>query len=270
MRPSPYQKLLALDMDGTLLLPGNQSIGEETLKVLKELIKDGVLIVIASGRPYRSMVPFYNQIGCQGPMIIYNGMAIVSNNDPDFPERAYSFKKEEIREYYSSIKGHIKGAAAENEDKLFVTRPDEYLDTFFPRKGMEQIVGPLDQTVDDDVFTFIVSLDEEEVPFVMAQSEKYQNMVFRRWRSVPVAELFYKGADKGHALEYIAAQYGIDRENIYAFGDSENDREMLLFAGHPYVMNNATSESLKSSFPVTEKGNADEGVASTLKKIFDL
>jgi hydroxymethylpyrimidine pyrophosphatase-like HAD family hydrolase len=95
-------------------------------------------------------------------------------------------------------------------------------------------------------------------------------MLFRSWRDVPVAELFYKGADKGHALKYIAAQYGIDPKDIYAFGDSENDREMLSFSGHPFVMKNATSKSLKESFPVTEKGNAEEGVALTLIKEFNL
>ena len=270
MQSSLYQKLVVVDMDGTLLLPGNTSIGELTISTLKKLISKRVLVVIASGRPYRSMVPFYNLIGCQGPMIVYNGMKIVSNNDPDFPEHSYPFNGEEVREYYKTIKSHIKGAAAESDEKLFVTEPDDYLDTFFPRRGMEQIIGPLDETIDGDVFTFLMSLDPSEMPFAAKEAEKYQNMLFRSWRDVPVAELFYKGADKGHALKYIAAQYCIDPKDIYAFGDSENDREMLSFSGHPFVMKNATSKSLKESFPVTEKGNAEEGVALTLIKEFNL
>ena len=123
MQNALYQKLVVVDMDGTLLLPGNTSVGELTISTLKKLIAKRVLVVIASGRPYRSMVPFYNLIGCQGPMIVYNGMKIVSNNDPDFPEHSYPFSGEEVKEYYQTIKGHIKGAAAENDDKLFVTVP---------------------------------------------------------------------------------------------------------------------------------------------------
>ena len=182
-------------------------------------------------------------------MIIYNGMAIVSNNDPNFPEHSYPFHQDEVKSFYSAIKDHINGAAAESDSKLFVTEPNDYLDTFFPRKGMEQIIGPLDQTVDDDVFTFLMGIDEKEVDFVSKEAAKYPNLLFRHWRAVPYAELFIKGADKGHALKYIAAQYGIDPKDIYAFGDSENDREMLAFAGHPFVMQNATKkEALHSLF----------------------
>ena len=69
MQSALYQKLVVVDMDGTLLLPGNTSIGELTISTLKKLISKRVLVVIASGRPYRSMVPFYNLIGVMARLI---------------------------------------------------------------------------------------------------------------------------------------------------------------------------------------------------------
>ena len=47
-----------------------------------------------------------------------------------------------------------------------------------------------------------------------------------------------KGTGKGEALEKLGRRFGIRAEEMAAFGDNENDRAMLTYVGHPYLMEN--------------------------------
>lgn len=68
--------LIALDMDGTLL-DDKKEISKETKEYLKYLENDGNVIAIASGRPLRAIMPYYNEIGLTGPIACYNGACVL-------------------------------------------------------------------------------------------------------------------------------------------------------------------------------------------------
>jgi len=78
-------------------------------------------------------------------------------------------------------------------------------------------------------------------------------------------EISPKGVHKGAAVEFTAKRLGVDLSDVYAFGDSDNDRTMIAAAGHGIAMGNA-AESLKAiAGEVTDRVDRD-GLAKAFKK----
>ena len=61
-------------------------------------------------------------------------------------------------------------------------------------------------------------------------------------RDLSIVDVLNAGCSKGHALERWANYRQITREQVMAIGDNYNDIEMLAFAGHPFIMGNASEE----------------------------
>ena len=78
-------------------------------------------------------------------------------------------------------------------------------------------------------------------------------------------EVMPKGITKGNALQQLCASLGVEAESVMAFGDGENDREMLQWAGHGVAMANG----LDSVFAIADEicpSNQEDGLAKTVAK----
>ena len=92
----------------------------------------------------------------------------------------------------------------------------------------------------------------------------------RRWGAPwHVVEIVKKGLNKAVGLERVANHYQIPRERIIAFGDEDNDFEMIKFAGHGIAMENGISELKQLAREVT-KSNENDGIAYYLEKTLNL
>ena len=83
-------------------------------------------------------------------------------------------------------------------------------------------------------------------------------------------ELIHRGTHKETALSYLAHHFQIGRQHIVAFGDEQNDLEMIDFAGHGVAMKNAIPELKAVAKDVTTLNNEHDGVANYLEKYFQL
>jgi hydroxymethylpyrimidine pyrophosphatase-like HAD family hydrolase len=68
-------KALALDLDGTTLLP-DTSLGEKTVQCLKRLMKRGIQVILCTGRAIEASSRFYTALGAEGPMVFCNGAEV--------------------------------------------------------------------------------------------------------------------------------------------------------------------------------------------------
>ncbi|HTM87223.1 MAG TPA: HAD hydrolase family protein, partial [Terriglobales bacterium] len=85
-------------------------------------------------------------------------------------------------------------------------------------------------------------------------------------RDLCIVDVLNQGCSKGHALERWANYRGIPREQVMAIGDNYNDIEMLVFAGIPVIMGNASAELRGRGWMVT--GLHDEaGVAQAVEQV---
>jgi hypothetical protein len=85
-------------------------------------------------------------------------------------------------------------------------------------------------------------------------------------RDLSIVDVLNAGCSKGHALERWATYRGITREQVMAIGDNYNDIEMLAFAGHPFIMGNASEELRGRGWRLT-RSNADSGVAAAVENV---
>ena len=260
--------LIAFDMDGTLLTE-KKTILRRTKKYLQKLIKQGHKIVLASGRPSRAMLTYYNELGLDTPIVCYNGAYVFSPKDPNFKTIAFEFPHEVIIDVIKQIRPNIKNVMCEDDETIWVDKQDKYLDKFFWYDKMNVIFGDLAETLNKDPMTCIVQTPYEyrETKEVEKIMEKYPGLTVRFWTGSPYFELYYDGISKGSAVKTIAEYYQIPKERIIAFGDAGNDVEMFEVAGHSVAMINGKNHKELNAKMISFKDNDHNGIYHTLKHI---
>lgn len=261
--------LIAIDLDGTLLTPDYRLL-PYTKETLRHLEEDGATIVLSSGRPPRNILPYYEEIGLKSPIIAYNGHLLYNPSDPSFIRREQRISSSFLKGLILSFKGDIENMLLEaNDDALYLEKDEPRLQPYFPygEGNRKKLLSPV---LLKNPFVAIFEVKREKEDAFQKRIGKEERYHYRHWRGLPFSEIAINEVDKGKGLRDIAFELGVEKEDIYAFGDRDNDRGMLRLAGHPFAMRSSTSPSLKEEFPLTEKGNAEEGVAHTLNDIFGL
>ncbi len=266
MRPRP--RLVATDLDGTLLNSAGE-VSSRTRQVLDALDAQGVPVVFVTGRPVRWMHGLWEAVGGHGLAICSNGGLV------------YDVAAQRVRESVSLDHGVALEVAAriraEVPDVSFgiefpsgwATEPD------FPRSPEDgddgREIGPLEDIYRDDVVKLLAmhrSWDPESFwkQCVAAGGDE----VSTTWSSsFALAEISAPGVTKGSTLATLAAELGIERSEVIAFGDMPNDLPMLTWAGTAYAMENAHPSVLQAT-PHRAAHHDDDGVAQTLSEIFGL
>ena len=263
--------LIAFDMDGTLL-NSKKKISFLTLHYLRKLTRKGHYIVLASGRPTRSLLSYYKQLKLKTPMICYNGAYTFSLDDKSFSSHRYEFDKEDVSKIYQELKPYITNVMCETDDEIWVDEEDMYLDRFFWYKGMSIHKGDLSQILDKNPMTMIAKTLEEykDSEKIINVVKKYPEIDVRFWTGSPYFELYFKKASKGASVKEIADYYGIPKERIIVFGDAGNDVEMFKVAGTAVAMSNGKDSLKKHATHVSEKDNNSNGIYYTLKRLIKI
>ncbi|MBP5216476.1 MAG: HAD family phosphatase, partial [Bacilli bacterium] len=87
------------------------------------------------------------------------------------------------------------------------------------------------------------------------------------WNTCPYSELYIPGINKGSALRTIKERFRLKNKDVIAFGDGDNDYEMLLEAGEAYAMKDSPSKKLAGNFPKTAYTSKEDGVARQIQQI---
>lgn len=266
---TPYKKIIAVDMDGTLLA-NNLRLLPLSEEIMSRLSDEGYLVVLASGRPWRSIKPYYERCHCSGPVIAYNGAYTFHPGDPNFPKLDFSFDKEAIKDIYRKSKSYVTSFMCETNTDVYVTRRDDYLAHYFWYDEMKFHVGDIEPLIKENLYTCIFRCTHAHDDELKKLCESYPGIVWRHWTGSFYSELARVGANKGAGLAHIMKQYGIGKEDVIAFGDSNNDAEMLEEAGYPFVPCDSKSDYMKSRFPLTKKGSSNNGVANELIELLGI
>lgn len=262
-------KLIAIDLDGTLLRK-DESLGELSKNVLQTLIKRGHVVVLISGRPTRSLLPIYNQIGCNAPLVSYNGACIISPFDPHFPSKEIKMRANVPLKLLNENKDVFISAILDDSSYLYSIKEDRYLKRYFPYSDIKTRFGKIDSFPSKGVYSAVFKTHKNKIDKLKEITSNLGNIKLRHWRNSFYSELYIDGVNKGNAIEYIACYYNIEKEDRVAFGDSFNDLSMLDICSTSFAMRNAKSQILLDKFNITKKGNDQEGVALTLIDLFNL
>lgn len=262
--------LIALDLDGTLLNK-QKKISKATLAYLQKIKNDHV-IVLASGRPYRSFIDYYNLLGLETPMVCYNGAYITNPSDPSFTTQAFAFPKMVVKAIEQELGTlNVDNIMCETNKDIWLLKKETNLASFFWHKGMNIIYGPLKDNLSEDPMTMIIKVKSRSDQLdqqVYRAVRRHPGLLVRFWGDSNFCEIYYRHISKGSALLKLLAYYGISKKHFLSFGDAENDKEMLMLAARGYVMKNADESIKKYSQYVTKKDHQHDGIKATLIDYF--
>ena len=266
-------RMVAMDMDGTLLLPDG-TISPRAARALVGCEERGIQVILASGRSFFNIRAYYKQLGLKSPMLSVNGVR--GDASCMGPLIFDSFLPEAVTRAILPI------LRAEKVHFDLFTRYDiydEFLDAHFNFHNVPELVLEdgmrheiiVEQPRRTDVegapcaYKLIaMSRDVDKLARVRAALQALPvDIAASHWSNL---EIIQPGVNKGTGLARLAAHYGIEREEVMAFGDHWNDAEMLEWAGESFAMENAIPE-IRARAKHIAPSNAEDGVARTIEEL---
>lgn len=274
--------LIMSDLDGTLL-NNDGKLNKQTIRVIKQLNAQGHLFAIATGRPRRASIGFYKQLGLNTLMVNFNGSYITNPSNEKFLPINLGFNYKIAIQIFKNKVIHqwIENIIVENNDGVYVYNPPKnkiQRDTLYSHFHIEnnsrvKFIAKNWSNIRSDIHSILILIKNDEyLDDVTYEIKRLSNTLIVRTWSIPSAGIIIEinsiFSSKGMALKYLSSYYGIPLENCLAFGDGDNDSEMLRTAHYGYAMKNGTTTAKLSAKYLTEKTNDENGVANELKKFF--
>ena len=254
----PPVRLVAIDMDGTLLQTADRAVSPRSARALKAAQQAGITVAIATGRRTAYSAPLLDGLGLRAdmPLITSNGAVVrtlggevISSCElpsqvarglcgllRPFGVQIYTFERQNrgdlVLEDLEAANRSINLWIEANRDAIEVVKPLEnaFNDGEDPIQGM--------------VCGSIRLMRQAEAALKASELSSECECVKTEYlgRDLSILDLLPLGVSKGVALEKLAARLGVDRKEVMAIGDNWNDVEMLKWAGQGVIMGNAAQE----------------------------
>jgi len=246
-------RLLAIDLDGTLLTP-QKLITQRTQKALFQAAEMGITIIIATGQTFQVLRQVCADLPLTAPQIIENG-AIIADIQHGTVLHEQLVPAENILPALDALRVYVDNNTprARNWYRPPLSPPVEIADvaSIYPQPCIK-IVGV------GEVETLREKRRELEHIF--------DGTLYVTQSSPDLVELLHPAVSKGNALRAIAADLGIAPAEVVAIGDNHNDIGMLRFAGLGVAMGHAHAE-VKAAADYVTLSNAEEGVAAVIEEV---
>ena len=267
------QHLIAIDLDGTTL--NNQSrLSPLTVQTLRQLDQIGHLVVIVTGRPYRNSKEIYQQLHIKTPMVNFNGAYCHFPGHQDWP--AYYHKeldKEIVFDLFNrQSQLGIQLICAEGKEQLFTSSTKLPESPFYPSNEADYFSLSRKNLTQNPIAATLFTAENDQEMIKEKINQVYGDCVsVRTWGGeIPVLEVVSKDIHKAVGVQTVADFYHIPQSHILAFGDEDNDLEMIAYAGHGVAMANAIDPLKAVAKAVTPLTNDQDGLAHYLINYFSL
>lgn len=256
---------MATDLDGTLLHPDG-SPSERTCRAVQAAQAAGIKVVVATGRPPRSVRPIAQSIGAADLAICCNGAVIYHIADHAVIHHT-PLNSVAARRLVEQLRHAAPGVSFLVERELIVGCEVAFLKE---RPNIEAAHPQLADALElccQPVSKLIALHPQRTVAEMLALAAELAGAEAVVTHSgAPFVEISAPQVDKGWALADICRQQAIEAAEVVAFGDMPNDLAMLAWAGHAVAVANAHADVLASVDEVTE-ANHEDGVAQVLERL---
>ncbi|APJ04762.1 Cof-type HAD-IIB family hydrolase [Silvanigrella aquatica] len=272
-----HYKAIFVDLDGTLL-NSQKKISKKNLDCLNSFIDSSISVVIATGRTIKSIKNVTQGLKINTPVITLNGSDI--RNSIDGYSMLLNYIEDELKEAIFSmcrsvINGNlnyaIQNILVDTAHGFYCLHPNQIeVDEFSSHYDSYVKELDLDNPPKEAIvsFLFLLTPDSKRSAFLEEQSEilKIFNAKFCTFNGWPWIEIGSSHANKGAAMQYVCEYLGIQTKDVIAFGDGENDVEMLAQAGLGVAMANADVHALKIA-KAKALSNDEDGVSDFLERL---
>jgi Cof subfamily protein (haloacid dehalogenase superfamily) len=263
-RPDRAVRLVACDLDGTLLLP-DTTVSPRTLAAIGRLRQAGIAFLMVTGRPPRSVRGIARRAGLGGLAICANG-ALVYDLDAGEVLTSTPLASGVGRRLVGELRKALPGVVFASEDERGFRRESAWVG-----RGLDVVdevvhADPLD-VVAEPVAKLLVRHPELSLTELVDRvRELASGRAVVTYSGTSLVEVSAAGVTKAYALDWVCRRLGIPAGAVMAFGDMPNDLPMLVWAGHSVAVANAQPEVRRAADEVTAS-NLDDGVALVLERL---
>lgn len=270
-------KLIALDLDGTVLTDSN-TLSDRVKRSLERAIQSGIEVVAASGRPYGSMPK--NVLGIKGLnySITSNGAAVHDNSGRRIHSTLVSendvISLLKITEEYDLIfEAYVKGLTY--TDSRYTSNPLKYGCSEAYVDYVKASHGHIDN-MREFIYNHRKELDSIEIICTNAKKRAHIRQLaedstsgfYITSSSENFIEFMDKSATKGNAVDWLCNYLDVKTENTCACGNADNDADMIEQSGFGAAVENASKLCLDCADIIVPSNNND-GVARLIEIILD-
>ena len=265
-------RVIATDMDGTLLDPKGQLDLPRLEKILDKLDQCDIRFVIATGNEVHRMRQLLGHLTERVVLVVANGARIFENNeliqaqtwDDAMVDKALDhFKGRECQDQFvvtAMNGGFVKKGTVFTELDKFMT--PEMIEKLYQRMNF---VDEFDSSLFGGVLKMSMVVGEERLDSVLQEiNDLFDGHVRAVSSGYGCIDILQDGIHKAWGLVELLKRWNLKPEQIMAFGDSENDIEMLELAGISYAMENA-EEAVKRVATKVAPANSQAGVYKVLE-----
>ncbi|WP_294359065.1 Cof-type HAD-IIB family hydrolase [uncultured Clostridium sp.] len=272
-------KLICIDMDGTLLDNSAKNIPNENLEAIKSATEKGAKVAITTGRLFASARYFSDLIGVKTPVIASNG-AYIREKDSDKVIAEFLLGEENIKAILDVVKEYDIRVFFNTVDTVItdkdILQGNAYMEMNkdLPKEMQVKFL------INEDLKSTSLRYKDEILKCICINENNVYNtkeieelkMKLKEIDSIEVVssnhnnfEIMNKGVSKGKAVETLAKEYGIPKDEVIAIGDGENDLSMIKYAGLGVAMGNS-SDFIKEQADYVTDTNVNAGVGKVIKK----
>ena len=286
-------KLITVDLDGTLLNKYGE-VTEYSKNIIKRLTKQGILVVLASGRISESVLTIAKEIGANKYYISGNGSVLYDMQKEEIIYEKY-LSKEKVLELVELCEKNSIYYNIYTESSV-IAKSLNYNVAFYNYENTKKSSNKKTEiNIVDDVYKYVKDLntnkflkmticDENKIVFasilrkikniqdidVLEVSHMSKKKIKMGTKEISVGyfytEISSKNVDKWYAIEEIMKKEKINKDEVISFGDNNNDILMIKNAGLGIAMGHS-NEQVKKVAKFVTKTNDEDGVAEALKNI---
>jgi Cof subfamily protein (haloacid dehalogenase superfamily) len=269
-------RALSIDLDGTILRPDN-SISERTISAIKACAKQGLKIIICTGRSPDASEAYRSALGAEGPMVYFNGAEVTDmpRGKPFYPALlgldVIDFCVDISRQTGIYFQVYFPETDKRPTKLLLTERDGHEREMYLKHTGLEAVIGDIKEAITVPTAhkggikgMFLADAARFEairLPLI----EKFGDSIYVAQTLKTFLEVMSADISKGKGLKIALDQLGIRSDETIAFGDEENDLPMFDVAGFSVAPSNAKA-NVRAAADLVIGSNAEDGVAAFLEE----
>jgi len=270
-------KLLALDVDGTLL-NSRSELTERTTRAIQDAQKSGMIVCLVSGRRARGVAGFAADLSLTGPIIACNGGAVVDVRSLA-PLHTVTIQRSLVAPVLAAWEAagisFCAYRSTANPPDIYYCHPTDWEPeaVWIEAEGKNAVrVSSVLKETDWEPLRLMFGHSDAKTDYAMQLAEplleKEKVRIYRslHYNGTSYYEIYPRAATKSSGLRFLESYYGLTRDEIVAVGDGLNDLDMLDYAGLGVAMGNA-DQRLKEQAQLVIGDHNDDGLAKFIERL---
>lgn len=266
-------KLIVSDIDGTLL-NDNGELGFESKKLLKELMKEKVIVSLATGRLHSAVTDVANELSLNGYVISLDG-AMIKNYVQDKTHYESFLRAGQVKKAIAIAENLLIKIALCHSSTIYYTEYNSVIPSLLSKYSAfytqvdsyeDYLSGTLEIVCSSDMKDSIKQMEEKfNFPYSIGCNTSYFRS--KKNENIYYLEIRKAGSSKGKALMRLLKHLSIKPSQAAVIGDWYNDITMFQSNAVKVAVANAIPELLNTADYITTKSNRDDGTAEFFEMV---